>query len=358
MTVGNDPGQLRSLRRGGRPSTRLLRRLSEDVRHSADLAELADFSRHRWSDLLLAETRFHLAGMMNAIELAIGLHILDPRVEAMIGALGPGYCRQAVEHELGLLSPDFLGHLRRRAAVAMLLRQDDAIGGNASFAAQPDVTMNELYLNALTALGIAERRWTAPMLLDSPMRPDLPAEHYHDLAWTVAALLIQACERQLSATDPAVVKAIAQATEKLIARHDEGQGGVALAQRCARSLSREARLSLAQAALVDARLLLFAALAECETGLPLEYVIDSLIDDSDEGRHAVLRLMRIDDAVAFRTADVLAPLTGMAAGGDAALATFLEDYRLFDAAHAETWLARMASPRPLADKLALMGRRR
>lgn len=356
MTVGSDPGQQRIHGEGGRTSVRLMRRLMADVRHSVDLTELADFGPRRWSDGLLSETRFHLSGMLNAVEVAIGLHIADPRVDALIGDVGPGYCHQAIEQELGLLSPDFLAHLRRRAAIAMLLRQDEVSGGRSNLAALGRMGTNDHYADALTALAVAERRWSAPMLLDAPMRPDLPAEQYHDLAWTVAALLIQACERRTGTADQGAVRAIAQAAERLIARHDEGQGAFALAQRCARSLPREMRLALAPAALVDARLLLFAALAECETGLSIEPVIDALIDPADEPRFALFRLMRLDDAVTFRAAELLAPLTGASAGGDAALADFVEAYRLFDIAEAEAWLARLSSPRPLAEKLALMDR--
>ncbi len=358
MSVGNEPGQQRPSSGGGgesgRAGARLSRRLLEDVRHGADLAQLTDLAPRRWSDALLAETRFHLAGIMNAVELAIGLHVSDAHVEALLGQLGPGHARHAIEDELGLLSPELLGHLRRRAAIAMLLRQNDAGQTLASHAAIGSGAGNDRYLDALAALGIAERRWSAPMLLDAPMRPDLPAEHFHDLAWTVAALLIRGCERLSGEGGPALVKAIAQATERLIARHDEGQGAIALAQRCARSLPRDMRFALAPAALVDARLVLFAALAESETGLPLDDVIDAFIAERDEDRHALLRLMHIDDAVAFRAAELLAPLTGMAAGGDVALAEFVEAYRLFDRPHAELWLARMANPRALVDKLALL----
>lgn len=356
MTVGNDPGQQRPHGEGAHPGARLSLRLIEDVRHGADLAQLVDAAPRRWSDALLAETRFHLAGMMNAVELGIGLHVADPRVEALIGAIGPGYCRHAIEREPSLISPDLLGHLRRRAAVAMLLRLDDGAGGRAGLPAVGQAAMNERYAEAFMALVIAERRWSAPMLLDAPMRPDLPAEPFHDLAWTVAALLVQACEQRAGAADPDILKAIVQATERLVARHDEGQGALSLARRCARSLTHETRLALAPAALVDARLLLFAALAEGEIGLPLEQLLDAMIDPADEPRHAVLRLMAIDDAVAFRTIALLAPLAGIGAGGDAALAAFVEAYRRFDAARAFAWLTRMSSPRALADKLALLDR--
>jgi len=341
----------------GRASTRLTARLLEDVRHGADLAQLTDSAPRRWTDALLAETRFHLAGMMNAVELALGLHINDPSIETQLGELGNGYSRIAIERELGLLSPELLGHLRRRAAVALLLRQDDA-GTPVTLTSLGQGAANERYLDALAALGIAERRWCAPMLLDAPMRPDLPAEHFHDLAWTVAALLIRGCERTSGAGGPALVKAIAQAAERLIGRHDEGQGAFALAQRCARSLPAETRFALAAAALMDARLLLFAALVEAETGLSMDDALDAVIGESDAARHAVLRLMHIDDAVAFRLAELLAPLTGLAAGGDAALVAFVEAYRRVETAHAELWLADVSSPRALTDKLALMDRAR
>ncbi|MBB5986079.1 hypothetical protein [Sphingobium lignivorans] len=356
MSMANDPVEQRPYGVGERPAARLSRRLIEDVRHGTDLAWLAAAAPRRWTDALLAETRFHLAGMMNTIELAIGLHVGDPHIEALLSDLGTGYARRAIESDLDLLSPELLGHLRRRAAVALLLRNDDAPGGPASFAALASGAGNDIYIEALTALGIAEKRWSAPMLLDAPMRPDLPAEHYHDLAWTVAALLIRGCERFPGLEAPAAVKAIARATEQLIGRHDEGQGAFALARRCARSLPSETRHALASAALVDARLLLFAALAESETGLPLDDVLDAMIDLRDEPRLALLRLMRVGDAVAFRAAELLAPLNGMAAGGDAALVAFIEDYRRYTSDRAVSWLDRMSGPRALADKLALLDR--
>jgi hypothetical protein len=362
MTVGKDPGDERSQGESGRAHARLTLRLMEDVRHDADLARLVEVAPRRWPDALLAETRFHLAGLINALELAIGLHVTDATIEAALGQLGAGYGRRAIEAEPGLLSPALLGHLRRRAAVAMLLRQNDSGRAFASLAVLGQGSANDRYVDALAALGIAERRWSAPMLLDAPMRPDLPAEHFHDLAWTVAALLIRGAEQGTGRSDPAMVKGIAQATERLIARHDEGQGAVALAARCARSLPGELRFALAPAALIDARLLLFAALAESETGLPIDDGLDALIGARDEDRHCLLRLMRIDDAVAFRTAELLAPLAGglgdAGDAGDAALAAFVEAYRAVTPAQAQLWLARQSSPRALSEKLALLGQGR
>lgn len=328
-------------------TARLARRFLDDIRHGADLAHLsvAD-GAERWPDMLLAELRFHLSGLMNAMELAIGLHLADPDVEKRLGDLGSGYCRDAIEREPELISPPLLACLRRRAICAMLLRRANVAGLDPEPAAQSE---------ALTALALAERRWIAPMLLDTPMRPDLPAEYFHELAWTAAALLIHGCARREDGQrEPHLVAALTQATERLVARHDEGQGAQALAQRCARGLDAPAREALAGAALVEGRLLLFAALAESLTGLPLERAIDVMADGEDDARHALMRLLNVEDAVVFRTAELLAPLLIGSLGGDEALARFLEAYRLVDMPHARQWLARATGPAALAEKLSLL----
>ena len=353
MSVGNDPGQQRPHGEGGRGDARLSRSLVADVRHDADLDRLVDLLPGRWSDALLAETRFHLSGLMNAIELAIALHVTDADAEQALARLGPGYARTAIEDELGLLTPDLLAHLRRRATIAMLLRQHGA-ASPAGLSLLAGDAAHERYADTLASLAIAERRWCAPMLLAAPMRPDLPAEQFHDLAWTVAALMIRGCELNAIASGPALVKALARATDRLIAQHDEGQGAFALAQRCARSLPADMRLALAPAALVEGRLLLFAALAERETGLPLDELIDALTGESDEARFALLRMMGVDDAVAFAAADMLTPFTGLSAHGDAALAAFVEGYRRFETPRAEYWLAARVRPRALGSRLAHM----
>lgn len=352
MTIGNDPGRERTHGGGGGASAYLARRLIADARHSADLAALTEGASRRWPGRLLAETRFHLAAMVNAIELAIAVAIADPQVRAAVEALGPGYGRRAIEREPGLLSPDLLAHLRRRAAVAALLRQADVMRPRGAPPALAGLALEQPQADALAALAMAEQGWCAPMLRDAAMRPDLPAEPFHDLAWSVAALLVRGCER---AADPAVAKAIAQATESVVAHHDEGQGAIALARRFVRAVPAAARPALAIAALADARLLPFAALAECETGLPVEPAIEALLDADDTPRHALFRLMAVDDATAFRAAELLAPFTGAAADGDEALARFVESYRLYDRASATQWLAGETKPRALADKLALIG---
>lgn len=336
--------------------SRLAQRLLVDVRHGADVARLADKESGRWSDALLAETRFHLFGLINSVELAIGLELAGDPVSTLLMQLGSGYCRGAMDANPAILSPELLGHLRRRAAVSFILRQNQMPGAHAGLSTLAKQRDNLRYLDALTELSTAERRWHGPMLLDAPMRPDLPAEHYHDLVWTVTALLVRGTDQLRGEPDPVSVAALARAAETLIGRHDEGQGAFALAQRCARSLSSDARFALAPAALTEARLLLFAAIVETEAGLALDEILEALISEDDGNRHALLRLMEIEDAVAFQVAEMLAPVTGRSDGGDAALVDFVEDYRLFDAGQAVQWLVDRLSPRALTEKLALFER--
>jgi len=344
MTVGMDPGDGRSAR-GSSANARIVRHMLDALRYDIDLTRLSGIDQaDRWPDVLLVELRFHLAGLLNAMELAIGLHLADSHVEGLIGELGPGYCRTTIETVPELLSPDQLAYLRRRAVCAMLLRRAAASGVPAALTAQSD---------ELTILALAERRWLAPLLLDAPMRPDVPAEQYHDLAWTVAALLVHGCERRTGTREPRVIPALSQATERLVARYDEGQGIQALAQRSARSIPAGSRYALAGAALVEGRLLLFAALAEVETGLPLERIVDIMADGPELGRYALMRQMRIEDAVAFRVAELMAPLI-VGSGGDDALARFLEAYRAVEPSQARDWLLRAAGPAALADKLAML----
>ena len=354
MTAEDDPQQLRPLGAWDGARAHISRRILADVRHDGDLARLGGGGLRRWSDALLAETRFHLAGMINAVELALDLHVDDAEITALLAQLGAGYARGAIEDELGLIPPALLAHLRCRAAVSLMLRQNQVPGMQASLAV-PEA--GAAYLDTLAALSIAEHRWHAPMLLDAPMRPDLPAEHFHELAWTVTALLIRGCERLgVERGDPALMRGFVKATTLLISQHDEGQGGFALAQRCVRALPVEARARVAAAALSEARLLLFAAIVESETGLAMDDVLGALIGERDDGRHAVLRLMNIDDATAFQAAEMFGPLIGLLEGGDVALAEFIEAYRDFDREQAEHWLIGMASPRALTDKLAMMDR--
>jgi len=292
---------------------------------------------------------------MNAVEMAIRLEIGDGEVDARLGALPQPFCSAALERQVDLLSPDLLNHFRPRGALSVVQRErpDPALTGNVG-----DILERSgegPFGQALAALALAEQRWTGPLLLDTPLRPDLPAEYFCDLAWTAAALLIRGLsENLLDPANRAAMHAIIQAVERVIARHDEGTGPFALAQRCARALSGEDRLRLAPMALIERRLLLFCALVEAETGLPIDQVLGALVDGGDEARKAILRLMGTDEALAVHVFEMLAPLTPGIGDRDVALTRFVEGYRAFEQARVDSWLARMLMPPALLAKLTII----
>ncbi len=128
----------------------------------------------------------------------------------------------------------------------------------------------------------------------------------------------------------------------------------ALAQRCARALSGPERRRVAPLAIAERRLLLFCALVEAETALPLDAVLDALVDGGADGRRAILRLMGIDEPHAVQLFEMFAPLTGHAADHDQALMRFVEQYREDDTTPAEAWLAAALLPSALVAKLSII----
>lgn len=352
MVNGTESGAGRASGTEGNAQARIARRLADEFRHSADLALFADHAPSRWTDALLAETRFHLAGTMNAVEMAIRLEVSDGDIEVRLSGLPQPWCGPALERQVDLLTPGLLAHYRLRGALSIVQREriepaDSrgglvAAGGDGPFA------------HALAALALAEQRWTGPMLLDAPLRPDLPAENFCDLAWTVAALLIIGLSRSRAPNDRDATPAIVKAVERIIARHDEGGGPFALAQRCARALPGTERRRIAPIALAERRLLLFCALVEGETALPIEVVLDALVDGGDVARRAILRLMELDEAIAVQLFEMLAPLTGGSAGQDMALMQFVEAYRATVRGDAEAWLGRKLVPSALSAKLSII----
>jgi hypothetical protein len=340
--------------RDGSPQARFARRLMDELRHRADLALFSDNGSSRWTDALLAETRFQLSGTMNAVEMAIRLEVSEREVEARLSALQQPYCGPALERQVDLLSPELLAHFRLRGALSVVQRErpDPALTGNLGDLME---TLGEgPFTQALAALALAEQRWAGPLLLDMPLKPDLPAEHFCDLAWTAAALLIRGMASGGQATDREAMHALIQAVERVIARHDEGTGPFALAQRCARALSGEERLRLAPMALIERRLLLFCALVEAETALPIDHVLGALIDGGDLARQAILKLMGIDEAIAVHVFEMLAPLTAAAGERDVALTQFVERYRRIEQSEVEAWLASMLMPAALVAKLTII----
>lgn len=353
MVNGIESGASRASGMGSNSQARLARRLADELRHSADLALFADEAPARWTDALLAETRFHLAGTMNAVEMAIRLEVSEGDIEVRLAGLPQPWCGPALERHVDLLTPELLAHYRLRGALSMVQRER----GDPAFPGHRDGLVSaggDPFSQALAVLTLAEQRWTGPLLLDAPLRPDLPAENFCDLAWTVAALLIVGLSRGQTDGDRDAMPAIVQAVERIIARHDEGGGAFALAQRCARSLPASERRPVAALALSERRLLLFCALVEAETAVPVAAVLSALVDGGHIARRAILKLMDLDELIAVQLFEMLAPLTGGGAGQEVILMQFIEDYRAMARDEAQAWLDRMLVPRALAAKLSIV----
>jgi len=354
MTNGGKTGAFRSPGREGSAQARLAHRLAGELRHSADIALFSDSLHSRWTDALLAETRFHLAGTMNAVEMAMRLEVSEGDIEARLAGLAQPWCAPALERQSDLLTAELLAHYRLRGALSVVQRDKTQAGADGTDALLAPGEGSP-FAQALAALSLAEQRWSGPMLFDAPLRPDLPAEIFCELVWTVAALLIHGLSLNATESDRDAAPALVQAAERIIARHDEGSGPFALARRCARALSTSERRRIAPLALSGRRLLLFCALVEGETALPAEAVLGALVDGGGEARRAILKLMEIDEALAVQLFEMLAPMTGGIAGHDAALLAFIERYRETSQIEAETWLSDMLVPSALAAKLAIVG---
>ena len=162
MTAEDDPQNLRQLGAWDGARAQLSRRILADVRHDAELSQLGDVGLRRWSDALLAETRFHLAGMINAVELALDLHVDDAGITALLAQLGAGYARGAIEDDLGLISPALLAHLRCRAAVSLMTLTPDVLSMKvAYFPASRASLKDKPYYDDLNRLLVGGRQQTA-----------------------------------------------------------------------------------------------------------------------------------------------------------------------------------------------------
>jgi hypothetical protein len=207
----------------------------------------------------------------------------------------------------------------------------------------------------LVALNLAETKWLLLPAFEAPLRPDLPAEIFADLAWSACALLVQACERQVGKLSRDAIDALSEATARATARYDEGAGAFALAARYARLVPQDQRRRVALLALRERRILLFAAFAAQELRISIRAVLAGLLEDVRGGRIALLKAMGAGEDVALRTRFALA----FADGGqldDEGIAAFVEEYRRRSAVETDAVLAQIAGPEVLMEKLAMIAR--
>lgn len=328
----------------------------EGLRHAGDLAALTDIGERRWTDALLSETRAHLAGCLNAVELAIGLEMGTSWLAKPVEALGPNYCRDAIEQHPGILTPLLLGHLRHRAAAALMLRM--ALSAPAvpiqTLPEAPD-TADQAVSEALRALRLSLDTWYDPHPVDRPMRADLAAEPLCDLVWTAAALLVDGLAVRMGVDCATASPVVGRAAQAVIARHDEQTGAFARAAFVAAILHDGAEADRqATHAAFHCELLLLAAIGARRSGMTLDLALALLIDGSREERAAFARLLNLSADAYVALLIALGPVRDDAP--DSVLLDMADRYPGLTSDTASLALARWRGPEPLVAKLARIGR--
>lgn len=320
------------------------------MRHASDAAQLLQAGQRRWTDALLSEARAHLSGCLNAAELAIGLALGDGWLARPVEALGPGYCRIAIERHPGLLSPLLVDHLRLRGAAALALRLSLARPAVPADEAAPEQPQDGPLADALVGYRFAVDPWFTVHPIARPMRADLAAEPFCELVWTAAALLVEGLALRMGVESGTSAAIIARAAEGVIAQHDEQAGPFARADYVATLAPGDAGIEIEAALRHD--LLLVAALGGRRAGLALGQALALLVDGAPEDRAAFARLLGLDDAAYIALLDGLAPV--LDATDDWALPDLLARYQGVTASDAADRLAPWRGPAPLVERLARM----
>lgn len=312
--------------------------------HMLDLIQFLPAGAPCWTDAMISETRRHLAGCLIAITAD-----LRRELGAEAGELDALVAWEGVQAHPQLIGVDLLGHMRVRAAVGLIGRQPGTSAEGATAPAGEDLAWlledgdSEIARQA-SELARAEQRWTMPGGEWAAMSPDLPAEYFADMAWTVAALVASAS---------GATAAIADATQKIVARHDEGDTPVARAAMMARLMrGRPEEDHFLGQALAQRRMLLFAALAGERTGIAAEAILHALVHAAS---HRLAGLCHVLGGSASDYRHLLLQLRPVRAGlDDAMIVALASDYDDMTASQAEAAIAGLRGPADLRAKLALV----
>lgn len=267
---------------GSWPMARVMAGMSAvPVAHAIDLAFFFPDEAPARHDALIAETRRHLGGCVTAVEMALRLSLDHaPEIAAALDHWPEMQVWPMVRAQPTLLGPALLAHMQMRAGVTLMLRQfgeADAEQPGEAHGGLPSADDPELG-DAVSALALAEGRWLMLGGEDRPMRPDLPAEHYAELVWTVAACLAAVAKRTIPDGGDALLGAFERSGWALLTDHDESAGPIAQADRLVRRMGDRAdSLELVGAALDQRRFLLFTALAARRLRLDSVQVTDMLV---------------------------------------------------------------------------------
>ena len=245
-----------------------------------------------------------LAAAVGGLDLAIRRH-----AARLLGRTGPDdgaerllALRDDVTTRLarpGLLPPDLIEELIARVrhdAIAEALPVGVSGPDEPSLLVRLAGVPDAVVAGAAAALLAAESRRRGE---GEPLGSELPAELHHRLAWLIAAAL-----HEMAGQDPVVGGALAAATERSTAAHDEGERLDAVATRLAIAI--DARPDELPQLLVDAiedrRLALFVAVLARALGMDFTQARLLVIEPDDDRLWLALRAAGLDRASVARIA--------------------------------------------------------
>ncbi|RJG57115.1 DUF2336 domain-containing protein [Sphingobium terrigena] len=324
------------------------------VGHAIDLAFFFPVEDRAPHDALIAETRRHLAGCLNAIEMALRLSLDHaPDVAHILSRSPEPLCWPTVRAQPTLLGPALLAHMQMRAGVSLMLRQfgqpdiehlDDGDGDVLALGDDP------LIGEALSALALAEGRWIATGGEDRPMRPDLPAEYFAELVWTAAACLAAMVQRSTPDLGDAVLVAFERSGWALLADHEESASPIAEADRLVRRMGDLADSpELMGVALGQRRFLLFAALAARRLRMATGQATDILVMGPLRQVAMLCRALGGSDADYRHLLLALRPVRPSLS--DAAIVAEAERYQGLTEAHADSAVSALRTPPAFRSRL-------
>lgn len=331
--------------------------VAASIRHLIDLARFFPEEGAQWPDALASETRRHLAGCIYAVEMSLRTALESTAVAGALPGLPPAVAWEAVCRQPHLLSSALLSHMRLRAAAGLLGRRSLRTGGDpaaglADGSSQLLDDGDRSVAQTALALAQAEARWSADGGGPS-MQPDLPAEHYGELVWTVAALLCTALSQSAAIAAADAIAAVADSAGVLLRRHDEEHSALALAALLARRLNgRAAQARLLGQALKERRYVLFSALAGVLTDTGAEAVLDTLVHGSARRLAALCHALDGAPSDYRHLLTDLGPVRGDLS--DAALVALADAYDRLTGDEVAAEMEALRRPAPLRAKLALI----
>ncbi|PZU60972.1 MAG: hypothetical protein DI547_00540 [Sphingobium sp.] len=320
------------------------------VAHALDLSRFLPFDERGWTDALVSATRRHLAGCLNGVEASI---VAELAADGHLSAEGwaPRAWTGAQAHPQ-LIEARLIAHMRCRATVGLLARMQGVSAGGASPAAPTGEDFSWLHDDAggelamlAQRVALAEQRWGAVGAEDDAMAPDLPADMFSDIVWTVTALIGGKGE-----VDRHALVDVAQQT---CARHEDAGTPIEATTRIAALLDTAGHAGEALGkALGQRRLLLFAALAGRMLGVDTQAMLHLFVHAPAAELAAICHALGGADTE-FRHL-LLQLKVARTELNDSAILALARDYDGLGGTVAEQVVAVLRGPAELRAKLALL----